>query len=92
MLILPPGSLSDNQSIEIRLTEMLDSKMELRSDKKFGMESEMSLGPKQVSNLSNMSFSKSARNTSVAVFIDSPQVKIIARYIVDRLSLVIDIL
>ncbi|XP_063953312.1 uncharacterized protein LOC129255534 isoform X1 [Lytechinus pictus] len=74
------GSFSDNQSVEIRLTEMLDSKMELRSDsksKKFSLDSDMSLGMKQPSNLSSNSLLKSTslRNTSVAVNIDSPQDK-----------------
>lgn len=76
------GSLSDNQSIEIRLTEMLDSKMELRSDsksKKFSLDldSELSLGLKQASNLSSNSMLKSTslRNASIAVLIDSPQDK-----------------
>ena len=54
--------------------------MELRSDsksKKFSLDSDMSLGLKQPSNLSSNSLLKSTslRNTSVAVNIDSPQVR-----------------
>ncbi|XP_072173528.1 uncharacterized protein [Diadema setosum] len=72
--------LSDTQSVEIKLNDMLDSKMEMRVDsktKKSGMESELSLGPKQFSNLSSNSLLKSTslRNASVAVMIDSPQDK-----------------